>query len=169
MNDELNICESYINHVLPKTLNEMAPPTELGGSYDKPFDPSTVKRGERGAPEPRKYLQDHGGINSDAEQDQFLQFIIENIKNGLLKLENRTFPGDYKAFRAKLTELIKTVLGRLGGKVAGAGYIARLVQQYMIENDIIKDERGGKSRGGSTPFKIDASKLNALDDIDVEF
>ena len=169
MNDELKICESYINHVLPKTLNEMAPPTELGGSYEKPFDPTTLKSGGRGTPGVRDYVDKYAGIKDEDSQDEFVKFIIEKIKNGLLKAENKTFPGDFKAFRELLTNLITAVLKQLGGKVGGAGYIARLVQDYMVEHDIIRDERGGKSRGGSAPVKINASKLNALDDIDVTF
>jgi hypothetical protein len=156
MNDERSICESYIQKVLPTTLNEMAPPVELGGGS---FDPGKIARGERGAPRERDYLEKQVpgqgyNIPDEAMQNTIIQIIVGLTRQQLEALDNKTFPGTLNDFESKiLVPIVAATMKRIGisgdAKTGPPVYLARTLRAFMERNNIIV-VTGERSRGGRT-------------------
>ena len=162
--DQNTIFESYMNQVVKKLpLNEMAPPTELGGGS---YDPSKIRTGVKGAPHERDYFIKPTplvtNITDEKTIDVLIGFIINLVRD---ELKSAIFPGERAAFLKKLEGIISATLKKVGAKISGAGFIARMLHKFMIDHDLIKDEEGknGKGRGGRS-VTVDLSALGLSTD-----
>lgn len=125
-------------------------PTESGEHFDKEISHTEIN------PDTTKYMKQ---IPEGELRGKTAYVVIKKVKEFLKSQPDCIFPGDFKAFRDEVANIIRKEFPNIDK--ANAGYTARKIQEVLTDAEILKDERNGKLRVSKAAALVSAEDIEA--------
>jgi hypothetical protein len=143
------LSEAY-KQIHQKQLLTESPPTESGENFEKDIPHTEIN------PDTTKYMKQ---IPEGELRGKTAYVVIKKVKEFLKSQPDCIFPGDFKAFRDEVANIIRKEFPNIDK--ANAGYTARKIQEVLTSAEILKDERNGKLRVSKAAALVSAEDIEA--------